>query len=482
MSYIFKNIVFMNFPFYLAGKFQTSETPLFIKSPYNNEIVGQTWLATNDDFNYAITQAEKAFLETRNMPTHQRAAILNQIANKLEENSEYFAKLITLESAKPLKYSLAEVDRTIQTYRIAAEETKRIDNEYFSIDWTEAGTNKEGFIKHFPLGVIAGISPFNFPLNLTAHKIAPAIATGNTIILKPSSSTPLSILALAKIIDETSLPKGAISILPTDRKTGNILTNDKRIKKITFTGSPSVGWNIKNSAYKKRITLELGGNAAAIITPSGFSQETVNKCVSGAFSFSGQVCIHLQRIYVEKSNYKEFLSLFLKETEKIKIGDPLDKTTDLSAVINYSNKERIENWISEAEKQGAKKIYYKKQPGNIVNPTILTNTNKNMRVNYEEIFGPVVCIEQYTEFQDVINKVNESPFGLQAGIFSDSLSQINKAFNEIEVGGLIVNDIPTFRVDHMPYGGIKNSGFGREGIKYAMKEMLEPKLLIKNTI
>ena len=481
MSYIFKNIVFMNFPFYLAGKFQTSKTPLFIKSPFNDEIVGQTWLATNADFDYAIAQAEKAFLITRNMPTHQRAAILNQIANELEESREYFAKLITLESAKPIKYSLAEIERTIQTYRIAAEETKRIENEYFSIDWTPAGTNKEGFIKHFPLGVIAGISPFNFPLNLTAHKIAPAIATGNTIILKPSSSTPLSILALAKIIDKTSLPKGAISILPTDRQTGNILIKDSRIKKITFTGSPSVGWSIKNSAYKKRITLELGGNAAAIITPSGFSQETVNKCVSGAFSFSGQVCIHLQRIYVEKTHYNEFLRLFVKETEKIITGDPLNKTTDLSAVINNDNKKRIESWILDAEKQGAKKVYYKKATGNIVNPTILTNTNNNMKVNSQEVFGPVVCIEQYDDFQEVINKVNDSPFGLQAGVFSDRLSEINKAFNEIEVGGLIVNDIPTFRVDHMPYGGIKDSGFGREGIKYAMKEMLEPKLLIKNT-
>lgn len=472
----------MNSPFYLAGSFKTSNQPLYIKSPFNNEIVGTTWLASINDFEIAITKAQEAFLITKNMPTHQRASILFEIAEGINNQKAYFAEIISLESGKPLKYSISEIERTIQTYKIAAEECKRIPNEYFSIDWTKAGENKEGFVKQFPLGVIAGISPFNFPLNLTAHKIAPAIATGNTIIIKPSSSTPLSILALAKIIDNTSLPKGAVSILPADRKTGNILITDKRIKKLTFTGSPAVGWEMKSQSGKKRITLELGGNAAAIITETGFTPDIVKKCVTGAFSFSGQVCIHLQRIYVHQSIFNDFITQFITETKKIKAGNPLDITTDISAIINEQNKDRIENWIKEAENQGAKKLLYKKPEGNIVFPTIFTNTSSKMKINNEEVFGPVVCIESYDNFQQAIDFVNNTEYGLQAGVFTDKLSEINKSFNEIEAGGVIINDIPTFRVDHMPYGGIKDSGFGREGIKYAMLEMLEPKLLVKNSI
>lgn len=470
----------MEYKIYLAGKFIETENKLDVYNSYDNSLIGYTFLANKDHVEEAIVKAQEAFKITSEMPSHQKESILTQIYTNLKADREKMATTIAKEAAKPIKFALAEVDRSIQTFKVAAEECKRINNEYFSIDWTKAGENKEGFVKYVPIGPVSGISPFNFPLNLTAHKIAPAIATGNPIILKPSSSTPLSVLLLAEIIDKTELPKGAFSVIPCNRETGNILVTDSRFKKLTFTGSPEVGWEMKAKCGRKKITLELGGNAAAIVAPSCKLEETIKKTVSGAFAYSGQVCIHLQRVYVHESIFNEFTNKFIAEAKKLKQGSPLDSNTDISAMIDIKNAERVESWINEAKNSGAEILLGGNRDNTYVEPTIITNTTSDMKVNNLEVFGPVVCIEKYSDFDIAIDQVNQSEYGLQAGIFSDSLDEINRAFNNIEVGGLIVNDVPTFRVDHMPYGGIKSSGIGREGIKYTMKEMLEPKLMVRN--
>jgi len=405
-----------------------------------------------------------------------------EIAQKMIGQKDLLAHTLCLEAAKPLKYALGEVDRAIQTFIIAAEECKRLPSEYIQIDWTPAGEGKEGIVKYFPVGIVAGISPFNFPLNLTVHKLAPAIATGCPIILKPARSTPLSAILLAKIIDSTELPKGALSVLPMDRVSGNQLVTDERFSLLTFTGSPQVGWNMKNQAGKKRVVLELGGNAGVIVTETANLDIAITKCVNGAFSYSGQVCIHTQRIYVHESIIKEFTNRFVEQTNKLKHGNPLDITTDISSMIDEENAIRIEQWVKEALENGAKLVCGGIRKGSFYPPTIITNTKQEMKVCSQEVFGPVVVIEAYNSFKNAVDNINSSEFGLQAGIFTNKLDEQNHAFNEIKVGGVIINDVPTFRVDHMPYGGIKNSGFGREGVKYAMLDMLEPKLLIRNCL
>jgi len=465
---------------YTGGEFRETNFPLDVQNPYNNEVFVRTYLANKNDLEFAITRAESVLDELKEIPVYQRYEILLQISESLKRERERLAGILAQESGKPLKYALGEIDRAAQTFLIAAEESRRIPGEFLSIDWVPSGKGKEGWVKYFPLGLIAGIAPFNFPMNLAVHKIAPAIAAGNAIILKPARSTPLSVLELAKIIDNTSLPKGAVSILPMDRKVGNQLVTDERFKMLTFTGSPEVGWKMKKDAGRKKVILELGGNAGVIITESADIDLAVQKCLVGGYAYSGQVCIHVQRIYVQDSVFEEFSGRFIKKVKKLKFGDPLDPETDISVMIDTENADRVENWIRESVEKGAKILLGGKKKGAYFEPTILTNTKKEMKVCSLEIFGPVVAVERFSGFQEAIDLVNDSNYGLQAGVFTNLVSEMNSAFNQLEVGGVIINDVPTFRVDHMPYGGVKESGMGREGVKYAIREMLEPRLLVKN--
>ncbi|MBC8489683.1 MAG: aldehyde dehydrogenase family protein [Bacteroidetes bacterium] len=468
------------FEIYVGGEFCKSRRVLEVFNPYNNEIIAQTYLCEQTDLEQAIEKALLAEEQLKSLPSYIKYEALMQIAGSINENRKEFAELLCLESAKPIKYALGEIDRAIQTFIIAAEESKRLPREYIDLEWTPAGAKKEGLIKYFPVGLIAGIAPFNFPLNLAVHKIAPAIASGCPIILKPSTSTPLSTLKLARVIDKTNLPKGAVSVLPMDRKTGNQLVTDERFKLLSFTGSPEVGWKMKKDAGKKKVVLELGGNAGVIITGSADLDVAVKKCIIGGFAYSGQVCIHAQRIYVHDKVFKEFTERFIKEIKKLKPGKPMNIDTDISAMIDEANAIRVEDWVNEAVKDGAKiltggireKAYYP--------PTVLSETHKEMKVCALEVFGPVVTLEPYKHFEAAVNHVNEGRFGLQAGIFTDNLDEINFAFFNLDVGGVIINDVPTFRVDNMPYGGIKNSGLGREGVKYAIFDMMEAKILVKN--
>jgi glyceraldehyde-3-phosphate dehydrogenase (NADP+) len=464
---------------YIAGEFRTTSKILEIKNSYTSEVIAKTYLAENSDLEKAIVEARNSMPVMKELPVYERYNILMTLSRELSEKKNFFSEILSMEACKPLKYALGEVDRAIQTLIIAAEEAKRLPGEYLSADWTKAGHGKEAWVKYFPVGIVAGIAPFNFPINLAMHKVAPAIAAGCPIILKPSSSTPLSMLEFAKLVDNTNLPKGAFSVLPMDRITGNNLVTDERIKLLTFTGSPEVGWKMKADAGKKKVVLELGGNAGVIISKSADIDEAVNKCVVGGFAFSGQVCIHTQRIYVEKDVFKEFTEKFVSKVEKLKIGQPLDPETDISAMIDENNAIRVEQWVNEAVDNGAKILCGGTRKGSVYSPTVLTQTNPNMKVCSLEVFGPVVILEPFDNFEKEVEIINNSNYGLQAGVFTNNLSEMNYAFNNIDVGGVIINDVPTFRVDHAPYGGIKDSGLGREGVKYAIHDMLEPKVLIK---
>jgi glyceraldehyde-3-phosphate dehydrogenase (NADP+) len=441
--------------------------------------VGNTFLADEAIYEASVRKAWEAQKSMKSLPSFVKYDILKHIAGRLTEEAETLSLLLSGEAAKPLKYARAEVRRSIQTFTVAAEESKRLPREYIALDWTPIGEKREGLIKYFPSGTVAGISPFNFPLNLAVHKIAPAIAAGCPIVLKPASSTPLSSLFLAKIIAETALPKGAVSILPMNRDFADRMVTDPRFSLLSFTGSPEVGWSMKNKAGKKKTVLELGGNAAVIISSSAKVEEVIPKCIQGAFAYQGQICIHAQRFFVHEQHMPVFLDMFLEAASRLVIGPPDDDKTDFTCMIDTKNAERVEEWIHQAESEGAEILMKPKRIGNLIHPTVILNARKGMKVYDEEVFGPVITITPFSDFDEAVLMVNDSRFGLQAGVFTDSQTEIDKAFHGLEVGGVILNDVPTLRFDHMPYGGVKDSGLGREGVKYAMMDMLEPRILVK---
>lgn len=464
---------------YAAGKFIASQKVHEVRNPFDNSLVAKTWLADKKILNTAIEKALSVQKTLKELSSLKKYEVLLQISRELNTHKKHLAEVLALESGKPLRYALGEIERSVQTFLIAAEETKRLPKDYMSLDWTANGAGKEGIVSYFPIGLVAGIAPFNFPMNLAVHKIAPAIAAGCPIILKPASSTPLSCLELAKIIDKTELPKGAVSILPMDRETGNLMVTDERFKLLSFTGSPEIGWKMKTQSGKKKVVLELGGNAATIITETADLKDALPKALMGAFSYSGQICIHAQRFIVHESLYKNFISTLKAATLKLHYGNPLKEKTDVSSMIDEENAVRVEQWIKEAIKQGAKLICGGKRKGTYVEPTILTNCHTGMKVYSEEVFGPVVCINSYKTIDEAIHIANDTKFGLQCGVFTNSISDLDQCFKQIEVGGVIHNHVPTLRFDQMPYGGVKESGLGREGVKYAIMDMMEPKVLVK---
>lgn len=465
---------------YCAGKFIDTPNTIEVINPYDGRVVSTTFLAGEEELKRAVNMAHQVADELAMLPAFKKAEILFEIIDGLEREKRVFAEMIAKEAGKPWRYALGEVNRAIQTFTVAAEEAKRIPSEILQLDWTPAGEGREGLVKYFPLGPIGAISPFNFPLNLAVHKLAPALAAGCPVVLKPATKTPLATLELAKLIDKTSLPKGAVSILPMNRKVGGLMVKDEGLKMLTFTGSPEVGWMMKQNCGKKKIALELGGNAGVIVTPSADIGKAIERCVFGAFAYSGQVCIHAQRIWVHDAVYDHFVKQFVEKTKALVLGDPMDEATEVSVMIDDSNAQRVEEWIRLAVKDGAEVLAGGERKGRMITPTVLTNTRPGMYVCAKEVFGPVVTIEKYTTFQNAIREVNNSKYGLQAGVFTDSISEMNAAHNYMEVGGVIINDVPTFRVDHMPYGGVKDSGVGREGVKYAIREMMEPRILVKN--
>ncbi|PTY80770.1 aldehyde dehydrogenase [Heyndrickxia sporothermodurans] len=454
-------------------------TPLL--SPYTGEVIANVPDATMEEVEFAIEAAYQARNTMAEMPIHQRATILEKLANLLENRAEEAAILISKESAKPLKDAKGEIARTVQTYKFSAEEAKRINGETIPMDAAPGGEGRLAYTVNMPLGVIGAITPFNFPMNLVAHKVGPAIAAGNTVVLKPASQTPLSAYFLAELMEEAGLPPGGLNVITgSGSVVGGKLVTDNRVKKISFTGSPEVGIGIRNKANLKPVTLELGSNAAVIIDKDVNIEKIIPRCVTGAFSSQGQVCISLQRIYVHKDCYDTFVEKFVTATKNLKVGDPLNLQTDVSALIHRKEVDRALSWIEEAKQKGAKIAIGGTSEGSILHPTVLLEVEKSAKVSCQEVFAPIVLINKVESVEEAIDLVNDSRYGLQAGIYTENIHTAMYASKKLYVGGVLVNDIPTFRVDHMPYGGVKESGIGREGVKYAMKDMTELKLVIFN--
>ena len=465
---------------YLGGKFVDRKTTIEVRSPYDNTHVGTVAAATKADYTEAIKLAHKAFAQTRELPSYKREEICKQISDGILKNADKFATTMTKELGKAYKDAYGEVIRSVGVFKVAAEEAKRIGGEIMDLDWNPGAEERVGLIRRFPMGVIAGISPFNFPLNLVAHKIGPAIASGNTIVLKPASTTPLVALMLAELIDQTDLPKGAVSILPGSTKESTPLLEDPRVKLITFTGSSEVGWWIKNNSGTKQIVLELGGNAGVAIADDADLEYASTRLLYGGFASAGQSCISVQRIYVHEKVYDKFLKMFKTKVQKLKVGDPMDKKTDVGAMVKESAADETIRTINDAVKQGAKILTGGKKKGAVLEPTILTDVKSSMDVCSKEAFAPIVVIDKYKDFKKVVDEINNSDYGLQAGIFTNRMDDIFYAFKYIDAGGVVVNDIPTYRADHQPYGGTKNSGLGREGIRYTIEDMTEIKILSMN--
>lgn len=472
----------MEYKLLIDGQWGGSGTPLEVKNKYSGQTIGAINTATKEDLNKAIEAAERAEEVMAEMPAHKRADILTRAAYLLRENLEDMAKTIAAEAGKALKFARAEAERAVSTFTFAAEEAKRLHGETIPLDAAPAGEGFFGFWTRRPVGVIAAISPFNFPLNLVAHKVAPAIASGNTLVLKPASTTPLAAVKLCQILQEAGLPAGALNLVVGGGSTvGEWLITDERVDKITFTGSPDVGRHILSVAGIKKVTLELGNTSPVIVAPDADLDLVAKRCAVGAFYNSGQVCISVQRIYSEKKVYEPFSEKFVKATEAMIVGDPLDERVDVGPMIDVKEVERIESWVREAQSAGAKVLTGAKREGPVYYPTVLTNVEPDMKVVAEEAFAPVASVIQSDDFEEALRQANDTKFGLQVGVFTKDIDRALRAVKKLNFGGVIINETPAFRVDHMPYGGNRQSGLGREGVKFAMEDMTNIQLVAIKT-
>jgi acyl-CoA reductase-like NAD-dependent aldehyde dehydrogenase len=466
--------------FFLDGKWVEQGDPVDVRSPYDGTVVGRVFQGRREQAEAAVAAAGKGFGTMKRLPAFERQRMLRRVAQGIRERQNDFARTIALEAGKPMKAARTEVERSIFTFAVAAEESTRIYGEYLPLDWQETTAGRWGIVRRFPVGPIFGITPFNFPLNLVAHKVAPAIAAGCSIILKPAPQTPLTALLLAEIVEQAGWPDGAFSVLPLSNDDAGLLIADDRIRMISFTGSAAVGWDIKRRSGKKKVVLELGGNAAVLIHNDCDLAYAAERCVSGGFAYAGQSCISVQRILVERSVYGKFIDLLLAAVSTLKTGDPCEDSTDVGPLIRESDAARASDWIQEAVRGGAQVLAGGARRGSLLEPTVLTATRSEMRVNCQEIFAPVVTVEAYDDFSEAVREINRSSYGLQAGIFTHDARRLFQAFEELEVGGLIAGDVPSFRTDQMPYGGVKDSGLGREGLRYAIEDMTELKLMVMN--
>ena len=469
-------------PFYLAGQWHRSDEVLPVTNPWDDSVVGSTWLAGEAQVEDAIAAAAAAAATMRSLPAYERGAILAKAASVLGRRRTEIGRALAGEAGKPIRDALTEVDRAAMTFQVASEEARRIGGEVIPLDLAPHGKGRIGILRRFPIGPVAAISPFNFPLNLSAHKLAPAIAAGNPIVLKPATKTPLSALFLASALEEAGLPKGALSVLPMSRQLGDRLVTDERFRLLTFTGSSSVGWAMKARAGKKKVILELGGNAGVIIDESADVGWAATRVATGGFAYAGQSCISVQRVFVHESVYDDFAANLVARVEALVVGDPLDGTTDVGPMIDTGEVDRIESWVKEAAADGARVLTGgTRLSRSTYAPTVLEGVPEAAKVCAQEVFAPVVALYRFSDFQEAVAAVNRSRYGLQAGVFTASLPHTLIAFDRIETGGVIVNDVPTWRIDHMPYGGVKDSGVGREGPRYTIEEMTEPKLLVIDT-
>jgi acyl-CoA reductase-like NAD-dependent aldehyde dehydrogenase len=462
----------MEYKLLIDGQWVDGGPMLEVKNKYNGETIGTLPTARREDMDAAIAAAERAEDVMADMPAHKRADILLRTAALLRERSDDFAKTIAAEAGKALKYARAEADRAISTFTFAAEEAKRLHGETIPLDAAPSGEGYFGFWTRRPVGVIAAISPFNFPLNLVAHKVAPALASGNTLVLKPASTTPLAAVKLCQALQEAGLPAGAINlVIGSGGTVGEWLVTDPRVDKITFTGSPDVGRHILSVAGIKKVTLELGNTSPVVIAPDADLDFVAKRAAVGAFYNSGQVCISVQRIYSEKKVYEPFSEKFVKATEAMVVGDPLDERVDVGPMIDPKEVDRIESWVKEAQTSGATVLTGGKRDGTVYYPTVLTGVDDEMKVVAEEAFAPVASVIASDDFETALKQANDTKFGLQVGVFTKDIDRVFKAIKRLNFGGVMINETPAFRVDHMPYGGNRQSGLGREGVRFAMEDM-----------
>jgi acyl-CoA reductase-like NAD-dependent aldehyde dehydrogenase len=464
----------------INGEWKESDRVREIRSPFDQSPAGKVHWAEKTHVEEALAAAARAFAETRTLSSYERSQALEKISRGITNRREELARSIAIQAGKPIRDARVEVDRGASTFEIASDEAKRIVGELLPLDLTPPGKQLWGFVRRFPIGVVSAITPFNFPLNLVAHKVAPALAAGNTVVLRPSSQVPITSMILGEIVKESGYPAGGLNIVPSGYQAAEALLTDDRVKMVTFTGSPAIGWELKKAAYQKKVTLELGGNAAVIIEPDCDLDYALARTVTGSFSYAGQICISIQRIFLHEKIYDRFLSAFETKTKNLRLGDPLAEDTDVGPMIDEEAVKKTEEWVNEARDKGARILCGGTRQGTFYAPTILENVIPELRISWLEAFAPIVVVYQYRDFGDALNSVNYSIYGLQAGVFTNDLKKAFRAFEVLDVGGVIVNDIPTFRVDHMPYGGIKQSGSGREGVKYAIEEMTELKLMALN--
>ncbi len=469
------------YPYYLANEAVFANQDLDVTDKYSGEVATRVAMADAATIDQAIDAADKAAKPMAQLAPYERQAILYHCVKRFEERYDELALALCIEAGKPIKDARGEVGRLIDTFRVAAEEAVRIDGEMPNLEISARAKGYRGMVKRVPIGPCSFISPFNFPLNLAAHKVAPAIAAGCPFVLKPASRTPIGAIIIGEVLAETDLPKGAFSILPCHREGADLFTTDERFKLLSFTGSPDVGWDLKARAGKKPVILELGGNAAVIVDEDADLNDAMERIVFGAFYQSGQSCIGVQRILIHDAIYDELKAKLVEKTAALKMGDPKDEDTFIGPVISEGEAKRLENWINEAVDAGATLLVGGKRDGAMLQATLLENAPKGTNIVEEEAFGPVAVVSRFSDFDDALNTINESKFGLQAGIFTRDLYKAHKAWDELEVGGVVIGDVPSWRVDNMPYGGVKDSGLGREGIRWAINDMTEERLLVIRT-
>ena len=462
----------MEYKLFIDGRWKDGSSEIQVKNKYTGDVIATVPSAGKDDVDEAIASAERAAPQMAELPAHRRSEILAKAAALLRERKEDIACTIAAEAGKALKFARAEVDRGISTFTIASEEAKRIHGETIPLDAVPSGEGYFGFWVRRPVGVIAAISPFNFPLNLVAHKVAPALAAGNTVVLKPATSTPITAVKLCQILSEAGLPAGAINlVIGSGGTVGEWLMTDPRVAKITFTGSPPIGKHILSVAGIKKVTLELGNNSPVIVAPDADLDLVAKRAAVGAYYNSGQVCISVQRIYSQKEVFEPFTEKFVKASESMVVGDPLDERVDVGPMIDPGEVDRVEDWVQEARSAGAQVMTGGRRDGTVYWPTVLTNVRPEMKVVAQEVFAPVASVLPYDDFEDALQQANNSDYGLQVGIFTQDINRVFKAVQRLNFGGVIINDTPAFRADHMPYGGNRNSGLGREGVHFAIEEM-----------
>ena len=473
MSKVYKTLI--------GGKWEEGSASLEVTNKHSGEIIGSVPLTDKQSFERTILAAQDGFSRISSMPAYQRSAVLQRTSERIEEQKDQITRIIAAEAGKAWKHARAEVERAVQTFKFASEEAKSIHGETVPMDASVGGERRIGFYLRFPVGIVGAISPFNFPLNLVAHKVAPAIAAGCSVVLKPASMTPLTSLKLGEIMMEAGLPDGALNVIVGPGSTvGNWLVADERVSMITFTGSPPVGRDIKSKSGLKKVTLELGSNSACIIDESADLDLAVPRCIVGSFAYAGQVCISVQRIYIHRKVYDEFTKRFVQGTQRLKLGDPLAPETDVGPMITEEDAKRTESWVNEAVSGGAEILIGGKRERNLYHPTVLAKVKPDMKVMAIEVFAPVVCLVPFDDFSDAVRMADDSVYGLQAGVYTSDIEKAFEAVKGIRVGGVIVNDVPTYRADQMPYGGVKESGMGREGLKFAVEEMTDIKMVVFN--